>query len=59
MEEHDPKTITWTKMIDAPMEIHYFQAKNHQGEIWVQAGIANLGGGSKISTLEYLEWNLR
>ncbi|MCZ8134052.1 MAG: galactose oxidase, partial [Algoriphagus sp.] len=35
VEEYDPKTNTWTKLADAPMEIHHFQAISYQGEIWV------------------------
>ena len=35
VDEYDPKTNTWTKLADAPMEIHHFQAISYQGEIWV------------------------
>ncbi len=35
VEEYDPKTNTWTKLADAPMEIHHFQAISYEGEIWV------------------------
>lgn len=35
VDEFDPKTNTWTKLADAPMEIHHFQAVSYKGEIWV------------------------
>lgn len=42
VEEYDPKTNTWTKLADAPMEIHHFQAVSYQGEIWI---VGALTGG--------------
>ncbi|GAB3221898.1 kelch repeat-containing protein [Algoriphagus aestuariicola] len=42
VEEYDPKTNTWTKVADAPMEISHFQAVSYDGEIWV---IGALTGG--------------
>ena len=42
VEEYDPKTNTWTKVADAPMEISHFQAVAYNGEIWV---IGALTGG--------------
>ena len=35
VEEYDPKTNTWTKVADAPMEISHFQAVTYKNEIWV------------------------
>ncbi|OOG78078.1 kelch repeat-containing protein [Algoriphagus sp. A40] len=35
VEEFDPKTNSWTKLADAPMEINHFQAVAFQGEIWI------------------------
>lgn len=35
VEEYDPKTNTWSKLADAPMEISHFQAIAFNGEIWV------------------------
>lgn len=35
VEEYDPKTNTWSKVADAPMEISHFQAVAYKGEIWV------------------------
>jgi N-acetylneuraminic acid mutarotase len=35
VEEFDPNTSTWTKLADAPMEIHHFQAIAYKEEIWV------------------------
>ena len=42
VEEYDPKTNTWTKLADAPMEIHHFQAISYNKEIWV---VGALTGG--------------
>lgn len=42
VEEYDPKTNSWTKLADAPMEIHHFQAISYQNEIWV---VGALTGG--------------
>lgn len=42
VDEYDPKTNTWTKLADAPMEIHHFQAVSYKGEIWV---VGALTGG--------------
>ena len=35
VEEFDPKTNTWLKLADAPMEIHHFQAISFQDELWI------------------------
>lgn len=35
VDEFDPKTSTWTKVADAPMEISHFQAVSFENEIWV------------------------
>ena len=42
VDEYDLKTNTWTKLADAPMEIHHFQAVSYKGEIWV---VGALTGG--------------
>lgn len=42
VDEYDPKTNTWTKLADAPMEIHHFQAVSYKGEIWI---VGALTGG--------------
>lgn len=42
VDEYDPKTNTWTKLADAPMEIHHFQAVAFKNEIWV---VGALTGG--------------
>lgn len=42
VEEFDPKTNSWTKLADAPMEIHHFQAISYKNEIWV---VGALTGG--------------
>jgi N-acetylneuraminic acid mutarotase len=39
VEEYDPKSNTWTKLADAPMEIHHFQAISYQNEIWVAGAL--------------------
>ena len=35
VDEFDPATNSWTKLADAPMEIHHFQAISYKSEIWV------------------------
>lgn len=35
VEEFDPQTNTWTKLADAPMEIHHFQLVSFQEELWI------------------------
>ncbi|HSF54181.1 MAG TPA: kelch repeat-containing protein, partial [Algoriphagus sp.] len=42
VEEYDPKTNSWTKLADAPMEISHFQAVSYKNEIWV---VGALTGG--------------
>lgn len=42
VEEYDPKSNSWTKLADAPMEIHHFQAISFKNEIWV---VGALTGG--------------
>jgi len=42
VDEYDPETNTWTKLADAPMEIHHFQAVSFKNEIWV---VGALTGG--------------
>src|SRR5690606_38740790 len=48
VEEYDPKTNTWTKVADAPMEISHFQVTSYNHEIWV---IAAFRGGYPHDTL--------
>lgn len=35
VEAYDPKSNTWEKVADAPMEIHHFQAVSFQEELWI------------------------
>jgi N-acetylneuraminic acid mutarotase len=35
VESFDPRTRTWTKLADAPMELHHFQAVTYNDEVWV------------------------
>ncbi len=42
VDEYDPKTNTWIKLADAPMEIHHFQAVSYNHEIWI---VGALTGG--------------
>jgi hypothetical protein len=42
VEEYDLASNTWTKVADAPMEIHHFQAISYLNEIWV---VGALTGG--------------
>lgn len=35
VESFDPRTRKWTRLADAPMEMHHFQAITYNNEVWV------------------------
>ena len=35
LEVYDPKTNTWNKYAESPLEMHHFQAVAYKGELWV------------------------
>jgi N-acetylneuraminic acid mutarotase len=34
-ESYDPKSKSWTKLVETPIEMHHFQAVTYNNEVWV------------------------